>query len=211
MFCDRSDAGRQLATKLGHCRGEGLLVLAIPCGGVEVGFHVATALQADFSILVSRKLPFPINPESGFGAVAEDGNVFLYQGFEGVVSRCDRDRIINEQRNEIKRRISVLREGRPLPQMKRRTVILVDDGIAMGSTMRVSIALCRKKEVMRIVVAVPVAGAETARMIGELADEVVVLEIPSDFRAVAQVYRNWYDVSDREALSLMKQWRVQRS
>jgi predicted phosphoribosyltransferase len=123
-----------------------------------------------------------------------------------MVSKDDITRIIKEQRAEIKRRIGVLRSGRPLPSMKRRTVILVDDGIAMGSTMRVSIAMCKRREAARVVVAVPVTGRETATQIGELVDEIIVLEMPAGFRAVAQVYRNWYDVSDEEVLSIMERW-----
>ena len=163
-------------------------------------------LNADFSIVISRKLPFPYSPESGFGAIAEDDSAFLYPGFDGMVSQGDIARIKKEQRKEIKRRIRVLRGERPLPSMKQRTVILVDDGIAMGSTMRVSIAMCRNRGARIMVVAVPVTGRETAREIGELVDGIVVLEMPAGFRAVAQVYRNWHDVSDEEVLAIMERW-----
>lgn len=206
MFDDRSDAGRQLARALGKYKNKGVLVCAVPRGGVEVGFHVAADLNADFSIVISRKLPFPYSPESGFGAIAEDGSTFLYPGFDGMVSQGDIARIKKEQRKEIKRRIRVLRGERSLPSMKQRTVILVDDGIAMGSTMRVSIAMCRSRGARIMVVAVPVTGRETAREIGELVDGIVVLEMPAGFRAVAQVYRNWHDVSDEEVLAIMERW-----
>jgi predicted phosphoribosyltransferase len=106
----------------------------------------------------------------------------------------------------MERRMAVLRKGRPLPEIAGRTVILVDDGIAMGSTMRASIMLCRHREAGKIVVAVPVSGERVAVEIGEMVDEVVVLEQPTFFRAVAQVYENWYDVSDREVIEIMEKW-----
>lgn len=206
MFEDRSDAGTKLGRALEHYRDRAVLVCAIPRGGVEVGFHVASHLHADFSIIVSRKLPFPCSPESGFGAIAEDGSVFLCPGFESMVHPDDAARVMKEQRGEIRRRVAELRSGRKLPRMKDRTVILVDDGIAMGSTMRVSIALCRKGRAGRLVVAVPVAGRETAVQIGALVDEIMVLEMPPRFMAVAQVYRYWHDVSDEEVCTIMERW-----
>lgn len=206
MFSDRTDAGKQLGRALDQYKNKGVLVCAIPRGGVEVGVQVAEHLHADFSIVISRKLPFPFDPECGFGAIAEDGNIFLYTGHEAMMSTSDTERIIAEQKEEIKRRIEVLRKGQPLPSMYGRTVILVDDGIAMGSTMRVSVALCRGRGAERVVVAVPVTGRERTMEIGDLVDEIVVLEMPIDFRAVAQVYLNWYDVTDREVVAIIQRW-----
>ncbi|MDG6243889.1 MAG: phosphoribosyltransferase [Methanolobus sp.] len=204
LFRDRSDAGERLARELLKYKGRAVLVLAIPRGGVEVGCKVAEYLQVPFSLLVTRKLPFPDNHEAGFGAVAEDGSVFIFKEAAMWLSQEQIDRIVSEQTAEVRRRIEVLRAGRPLPEIAGRTVILVDDGLAMGSTMRASIMLCRSKGAARIVVAVPVAGREVARDIGDMADEIVVLETPANFRAVAQVYMNWYDVSDSEVLKIME-------
>jgi putative phosphoribosyl transferase len=204
VFRDRSDAGERLARELLKYKGRNVLVLAIPRGGVEVGCKVAEYLQVPFSLMVTRKLPFPDNPEAGFGAVAEDGSVFIFRNAAMWLSQEQIDRIVSEQIAEVRRRIELLRGGRPLPEIAGRTVILVDDGLAMGSTMRASIMLCRKKGAARIVVAVPVAGREVARDIGDMADEIVVLETPANFRAVAQVYMNWYDVSDAEVLRIME-------
>jgi putative phosphoribosyl transferase len=206
MFNDRADAGRQLGEALHAYRDANVLVAAIPCGGVEVGFRVAVHLNADLSIIISRKLPFPENPESGFGAIAEDGSVFIYPGFKSVVSPEQIAAIKKAQQKEIKRRIASLRHGLPLPSLRARTVVLVDDGIAMGSTMRVSITMCRHRGAKKIVVAAPVAGKDIAAEIAKLVDEMVILEMPLGFRAVAQVYRNWYDVADREVLALMAEW-----
>lgn len=211
MFADRRDAGRKLARALEKYKGKEVLVLAIPRGGVEPGFEVACHLDAEFSLLISRKLPYPDNPESGFGAVAEDGSTFLIHGAAARLSAVEIDAIKNEQVHEIKRRIQVLRKGKPLLELKGKTVILVDDGLAMGSTMEASILLCRKKKPEKIVVAVPVAGRDVTKQMQEQVDEMVVLESPPFFRAVAQVYRNWYDVPDREVLSIMKEWEKKKT
>ena len=200
MFKDRKDAGQKLAAALQRYKEENPLVFAIPRGGVELGYEVSKALNSDFSLLICRKLPFPDNTESGFGAIAEDGSLYINAAASSHVSDNTIEQIIAEQNLEIKRRIQTLREGKPLPTIKGRTVILVDDGIAMGSTMRVAVDLCRKKEAKKIIVAAPVSGRQSIEQFSELADEVVVLESPVPFYAVAQVYENWYDVRDEEVL-----------
>jgi putative phosphoribosyl transferase len=207
MFDDRRDAGEQLARALTGYRGKDVLVLAIPRGGVEVGYRVARALDADFSLVIVRKLPFPNNPEAGFGAIAEDGSRVIIERAAYGLPRDTIERIVEFQREEIKRRTRALRRGNSLPDLTGKTVILVDDGIAMGSTMRAAIKLCEDQGARRIVVAVPVTGERAAREIGALVDEIVILEKPPFFRAVAQVYRNWYDVSDQEVLEIMDAWR----
>ena len=206
MFEDRRDAGKRLAHALERYKGKNVIVLAIPKGGVEVGHQVARYLKADFSLIVTRKLPFPDNPESGFGAIAEDGSVFIYEQFAFFYPEQTVRRIIGEQKKEIKRRIDILRKGRPLPEIRGKTVILIDDGIAMGSTMRASIKLCQNRGAKKIVVASPVAGREVAGDIGRMVDEIIILEKPVFFRAVAQVYRNWYDVSDQEVMKILEKW-----
>ena len=207
MFTDRQDAGQQLARALGDYLDRDALVLAIPRGGVEIGYAVAGLLNAHLSLIVTRNLPYPDNPESGFGAMAEDGSVFIYPDAAAHLSADDIQRIKEAQRREIERRIAVLRDGQTLPTINGRTVILVDDGIAMGSTMRASIELCKNQQAGKIVVAVPVAGKRAIREIRPLVDEMIVLESSPFFRAVAQVYEHWHDVSDREVLELMAQWR----
>jgi putative phosphoribosyl transferase len=204
IFRDRKDAGEKLALVLEKYRDKDVLVLAIPRGGVEVGCMVAGHLHASFSLLVTRKLPFPDNPEAGFGAIAEDGSVFISRNASAWLPQDEIDRIVIDQSEEISRRIQVLRGGRSLPGMAGRKVILVDDGLAMGSTMRASILLCKKRGARKIVVAVPVAGREVAEDISRMVDELVVLETPVHFMAVAQVYSNWYDVSDDEVLSILE-------
>lgn len=204
MFKDRKDAGQKLAKALQTYKEDDPLVFAIPRGGVELGYEISKALDTDFSLLICRKLPFPYNTESGFGAMAEDGSLYINELAASSVSHEEIDQIIAQQSLEIKRRIQTLRKGRPLPSIKERTVILVDDGIAMGSTMHAAVELCRKKGAKKIIVAVPVAGRQTIQKFSQIVDEVVVLESPANFYAVAQVYENWYDVSDEEVLDFLK-------
>jgi len=204
MFKDRKDAGQKLGLALQKYRNSNALVLSIPRGGVELGYEVAKALHCDLSLIICRKLPYPHNPESGFGAIAEDGSVYINQMAAAYVPEYEIEQIITEQRKEIERRIQTLRNGKPLPRIKDRTVILVDDGIAMGSTMHTAVTLCKKREAEKIIVAVPVAGTQAIEKFSQMADEIIVLESPSDFHAVAQVYENWYDVSDEEVMELLQ-------
>jgi len=206
MFIDRKDAGIKLARALNKYKARNILVLAIPRGGVEVGFEVAKYLNSDFDILISRKLPMPDNSEAGFGAIAEDGSMYLDERASSWISETEFERIKSEQLNEIKRRIKVLRSNRPLQEVKNRTVILIDDGLAMGSTMKASIQFCRNNKAKEIVVAVPVAGQDTLEDIKRLVDEIIVLEIPYYFYAVAQIYLNWHDVTDQEVIEIMNKW-----
>jgi putative phosphoribosyl transferase len=209
MFEDRKDAGRQLAGALEQYRGRNVLVLAIPRGGVEVGYEIARALDAELAVAIVRKLPFPDEPEAGFGAIAEDGSVYMTPYAE-LMPETVVESVLRAQRKEIERRVKVLRGGRPLPEIRGRTVILVDDGIAMGSTMRACISMCGNLGAAEIVVAVPVTGSDRAEEIGRLVDRAVVLETPPGFRAVAQAYRNWYDVPDEEVLDIMERYEAGR-
>ncbi|MDZ7833253.1 MAG: phosphoribosyltransferase [Desulfobacterales bacterium] len=202
-FRDRAHAGRLLAEKLIDYESENPIVLAIPRGGVEVGIEVAKRLNCDFELLIVRKLPFPDNPESGFGAIAEDGSSVVFDRFAQTVSETERQQIYEAQQQEIQSRIRTLRKGRPLPAIKGRTVILIDDGIAMGSTMQASVAMCRNQKAQKIIVAAPVSSPRTKIEFQSLADDAVILTTPEFFQAVAQVYENWYDVSDEEVLELL--------
>ena len=204
MFQDRQDAGQKLGEALEMYKKCDGIVLAIPRGGVEVGYYVAQYLGVPLSLVIVRKLPFPENPEAGFGAIAEDGSAFFV---DRVSSRLSSDvirLILEEQKQELERRIQVLREGQPLLSIEGKIVLLVDDGIAMGSTMQAAIMLCKNKKAGKIVVASPVASQATAAKLAEVADETVILEKPPFFHAVAEVYSNWYDVPDDEVISFMQ-------
>jgi putative phosphoribosyl transferase len=210
MFEDRLDAGRRLALAMQKYQGKDVVVLAIARGGVPVGYQVARYLHAEFDIIVARKLPYPHNSEAGFGAVAEDGTTFI---FPDTFEKFDKETIndvVHQQQDELYRRISALRAGNPLINIKGKTVILVDDGIARGSTMRVCVTLCKNRRAKRIVVASPVCGRDTEKEFAALADELVVLDTPSDYHAVAQVYLNWSDLGDRDVIDLVHQWEYEK-
>jgi predicted phosphoribosyltransferase len=203
MFKDRKEAGQKLGRLLEpykHCDG---VVLAIPRGGVEVAFHVAQHLDLPMSIVIVRKLPFPDNPEAGFGAIAEDDSIYFIDKVYDWMPFSKIQGVIEHEKEEIKRRVKAFRESSPLPHLPGKTVLLVDDGIAMGSTMQAAVMLCRSRKVRKIVVAAPVASMDTAMEMAKIADEVIIAEKPQEFRAVADHYENWYDVGDEEVLGIL--------
>jgi predicted phosphoribosyltransferase len=170
---------------------------------VEVGYQVARYLHMPLSLIIVRKLPLPDNPEAGFGALAEDGSLYLHKRvFDGLYSNV-MNSILSEQKKEVERRRKVLRREKPLPEIAGKTVILVDDGIAMGSTMQAAIILCKNKNAQKIVVAAPVASLTAAVEIALKADETIILEKSAHFRAVAQFYRDWQDVSDEQVVKIL--------
>lgn len=208
MFTDRRDAGTQLGEALRETRGDRTpLVLGIPRGGVEVAYHVARILGGTLSLLVVRKLPFPDNPEAGFGAVAEGGRMYLVPDYSAGIRQALMNRIIEEQKAEVARRVETLRNGDPLPALDGRDVLLVDDGIAMGSTTQAAVLCCRQKGARHVAVAAPVASPAARTGLEAAADEVYTLLTPPFFRAVAAFYRNWYDVSDEEVADIVGQAR----
>ncbi len=211
VYRDRKEAGQYLAEALIKYKKEHPVVLAIPRGGAELGFEVAKALDADFDLLIARKLPFPDNPESGFGAIAEDGSLYIIKEAAWYLDEATIHRIIRQQQEEIKRRIKRLRGGRSLIPIEGRTVILVDDGIAMGSTMHAAISYCKNHNAAKIIVAAPVTSSRVKQQLAQIVDDVVILQTPPDFHAVASVYANWYDVSDEEVLEIMKAWEVHKT
>lgn len=208
VFKDRIDAGRQLA-KLLDSKYKKLnpLIIGVPRGGVEVAYYVAELLQTDLEMLVSKKLPYPGNKEYGFGAVAEDGSVYIAKERSEGLSPETIDAIIDKQLQEIQLRVERYRQGRSIPAMEGRTVILVDDGIATGVTLVPLIQLCRKKKASKVVIAVPVAG----RSFDERLEEADVIEIavrPAPFYAVGQVYEQFGDFPDDQLLKLLDQARA---
>jgi predicted phosphoribosyltransferase len=205
MFRDRIEAGKKLDRALKAYKGKKVIVLAIPRGGVEPAYYVAKALGAPLSLLVVRKLPLPHNTEAGFGAIVEDGTTYYQPGYKQWVKPEDIKKVKKEQRAELKRRVKVLR-GKPLPSLKGKIVILVDDGIAMGSTLIAAIKACKKLGAKKIIAASPVSSKEVALNISKLVDELIVLETPDDFYAVAQVYYYWHDATDEEVNRILKKY-----
>lgn len=206
MFTDRKAAGLQLAEALEAYKDKGALVLGIPRGGAETAYYVALYLNAEFSLLISRKLGFPDNPEAAFGAIAEDGSIYLNSHALRYLPQQTINASIDQQRREIERRIKQFRGGKPLPDLKGRIVIIVDDGIATGATVFAAITMCRNRKAKKVVVAAPISGQDTASLLAEKADEVVILEKPQDYWAVSQGYEYFYNLNDREVQQIMQRW-----
>ncbi|RTZ78728.1 MAG: phosphoribosyltransferase [Gammaproteobacteria bacterium] len=209
-FADRRDAGRQLAKALAHHAGEkGLLVLALPRGGVPVGYEVAKALGADLDILLVRKLGTPGQPELAMGAIASGGieviNPRIVQAL-GISERQIQE-VAREEYAELQRREAAYRGDRPFPEIAGRTVILVDDGLATGASMKAAIQALKTLEPGKIVVAVPVAPPDTLSSLESEVDEVVALMAPPAFAAVGQWYIDFGQTSDSEVRELLqKAW-----
>lgn len=210
-FKDRKDAGMELGTFLAlkYKRLSNPLVIGIPRGGVEVAYYVAQKLRAELSLIISKKLPFPGQPEYGFGAVSEENAVYVSAERRGSLLDSEVNEIIERQKKEVKARILTYRGGSPLPDMTNRIIILVDDGIATGVTLVPVIQLCRAKGAAKIIVAAPVAGITFDEHLRE-ADEIEVLVQPLDFYAVGQVYDEFGDVEAEELMDLLakaKEWK----
>jgi predicted phosphoribosyltransferase len=204
VFLDRHDAGKQLGAfiKTLHAVSHPL-VLAIPAGGVPVGREVAAALGAPLSLAIVRKIRIPGTTESGFGAVTWDGQVLINERLREALglSSADVDEAVAETRENVSARVARFTGGRPVPAMEGKTVILIDDGLASGFTMLAAIQSVRERYPARIVVAVPTASASSAALVSRQADTLVCLNIRSGRTfAVAEAYREWYDLDDREVL-----------
>lgn len=210
-FKDRRDAGEQLAVALKKYKYQNPLVVGIPRGGVETAYYVAKYLNAELTLIVTRKLGYPIDPEFAFGALAEDGSLYLSKMAPVNLSEEARNEVIDKQKLEIRRRIQKLRGGKPLPAIKGRTVIIVDDGIATGATLFATIMLCQNQKAGKIVVAAPISGYEMLETLEEKVDDVVILETPFDYHAVSQGYDHFYNLTDEEALEFLEKWQQEFS
>ena len=211
-FRDRRHAGRVLARKLDHYRGRsGLLVLALPRGGVAVAFEVAHALQAPLDVFVVRKLGFPGHEEYAMGAIAS-GGVRVMNPMPGMeVSSEALARVVAREQDELVRREQLYRNNRPAVALRGRDVIVVDDGLATGSTMRAALLAIRQQHPSHLTVAVPVGAAETCEQLRADADEVVCAATPSPFRAVGLWYQDFPQASDEEVRTLLEAARREHS
>jgi putative phosphoribosyl transferase len=206
MFIDRKDAAQKLALALSAYRDQNAIVLGIPRGGVEIAYYVALYLHAELSLVITRKLGYQDNPEAAFGAVAEDGSLYLSPGATNVVSQDEIDEVAEMERKEIQRRIKKLRKGKSIPEMRGRTVIIVDDGIATGATLLAAIAMCKKRHPLKIVVAAPIASQRIENELETLVNDVIILEKPIYYYAVGQGYRHFYNLSDEDTIAFLDLW-----
>ncbi len=207
MFQDRKEAGRLLAKELARYKGsKNAIVLAIPRGGVEVGFEIAKELQLPLDIVMSKKIPMPGNPELAIGAVSLDNSISLdtplinqYNISEEYVNK-EIDRISKD----IEKRYKAL-SSRPFPDLERKVVILTDDGIAMGHTMYAAIRFIKRKRPAELIVAVPVVPVNVPLPIQEKADKYITLSREESFMAVGQFYRNFPQVEDEDVKRMLKE------
>jgi putative phosphoribosyl transferase len=212
-FDDRRDAGRQLAREIPSRALERPIVIALPRGGVEVGYEVARALDAPLDVWVVRKIGVPWQPELGVGAVAEGGYTYIAQGMLAALGLSEGDlaETIDRKRREVDARVRIYRGGRARPNLAGRNVLVVDDGIATGGTVRAAVASIRDQHPSCIVLAVPVAAYETLQELKPEVDDVVCLLSPTAMHAIGLWYRDFEQVTNEEVVQLLERRRQERA
>ncbi len=206
-FRDRTEAGRMLAETLREYAGrKDVVVLALPRGGVPVGYEVAKALNAPLDVFVVRKLGLPGQEELAMGAIASGGARVLNRELISALGIPDEvvEQVTQDEQRELERREREYRDGRPPIDVRGRTVILVDDGLATGSSMRVAVLALKQKQPAQIVVAVPVAPRESCAEMESVADKVVCAVTPEPFWGVGQWYEDFSQTSDEEVRDLLR-------
>jgi len=206
VFADRNDAGRQLAEVLRTITGTDSLVLAIPSGGVPVGFEIAAALGLDFDLMLVRKVQIPWNTEAGFAAINMDADLFVNEHLLALLNLSE-DQIesqVNKALATIEQRNVKFRQNRPFPEVAGRAIILADDGLASGYTMKAAVSYLRRRKPVSITVAVPTGSAETVKMLLREVDTLCCLNVRGGYPyAVASAYRDWHDLDDDEVIRIL--------
>jgi putative phosphoribosyl transferase len=204
-FKNREDAGRRLATRLAPWHDEDVVVLGLPRGGVPVAYEVALALDAPLDVIIVRKLGVPVQPELGMGALGEDGVRVLNSEIIDLarISADELDAVERRERAEVERRSRQFRGGRAREPLDDRVVIIIDDGIATGSTARAACEVARAHGARKVVLATPVAPPAAIDELRNAADEVVALETPDHFFAIGQWYADFTQTPDREVTDLL--------
>jgi predicted phosphoribosyltransferase len=208
LLRDRVGAGKQLAKAL-KTTSKDAIVLAVPRGGVVVGYEVARALGIPLDIIVTKKIGAPDNPELAIGAVAEDGTFILDEDIvrQVYVPKGYVEEEVERMRQEIQRRLIRYRGDVPYPDLKNREVIVVDDGVATGSTLKAALKLLRRRGAKSVTVAVPVGPPDTIHELEKLADRVVCLHTPAMFYAIGQFYEDFSQTNDEEVTELLRRSR----
>jgi len=207
FFRDRAEAGRRLASRLEALDRQGLIALGLPRGGVVVAYEVASALGIPLDVVVVRKLGVPYQPELAMGAIGEDGIRVIDQRVvrAAVVADQQIKAVEDRERVELARRAESYRRGRPRLDLTAATALIIDDGIATGSTARAAVEVARKLGADRVVVAAPVASLEAVRMLSNVADQVVYLTAPPGFLAIGEFYADFSPTTDSEVVDLLEQ------
>ena len=211
-FRDREDAGRRLAERLVRYRGENPVVLALPRGGVPVGYEISQALHAPLDVFLSRKLGAPGREEFGIGAVAQGGVRVLNEGVVEAMEIPEEyiEHVAKQETEEIERRLLILRGARPQSEVEGRTAVLVDDGLATGVTARAAVEALRQRNPGRLVLAVPVCAAQSVELLRPEVDELVCLEAPSNLMAISLWYQDFDQVGDEQVVELLERARRER-
>ncbi len=208
VFRDRVEAGKLLADKLLEYTGKGnVILLAVPAGGVPVGYAIAKKLDVPMDVVVVRKVQIPWNTEAGFGAVTWDGEMVLNEPLVERLglTREEIEQSISETRTVIRERLRKFRGDKPMPHLRDKVVLLVDDGLASGFTMLAAARSARKRTPEKIIVAVPTASLGAVELLAPEVDEIVCLNIRSGPSfAVADAYENWYDLTDEEVIRILE-------
>ena len=205
VFKDRADAGRQLAESLADYASSGALVLAIPSGGVPVAHEIAINLALEMDVIIVRKVQLPDNTEAGFGAVGPEGEVIFNDRLikslrlspEAIRQQVEKTKKVIEARD------LAFRKGKPFPDLKEKTIILADDGLASGYTMVEAVIFAAKKKAGKIIVAVPTASENSISFLLPSVDELHCLNVRGYPFAVAEAYLKWHDLSDDEVISIL--------
>jgi len=207
VFKDRMHAGELLADELQRHIGQGDILLALPAGGVPVGYTVAKRLGIPLDVVIVRKIQIPWNTEAGFGAVAWDGSVVLNQILVNELGLTSNqiEESVSRTRQIVSQRTQKFRGNRPLPNLRNQAVLMVDDGLASGYTMAAAVDSIRKQEPQNVIVAVPTGSSEAVQLISSKADLVVCLNIRArPAFAVADAYKEWHDLSDEEVIRYLR-------
>jgi len=211
-FFNRQEAGALLGERLVGLSIRKPLFLALPRGGVPVAFGASRILGAPIDVLVVRKLGVPWHEELGMGAVCEDNFIWIEQkvvNYAGVLQET-LDHVVAREKKELQRRIRLYRHGRPLPSLRDRNVVLIDDGIAMGVTARVACSFLQSKGASKVILAVPVCSSQAANFLREQVDQLVSLYEPDLFEAVADFYERFEQTTDEEVIALLAHNRLER-
>ena len=210
LFTNRIDAGRRLAPLLGHLRGQDLVVLGLPRGGVPVAAEVARFLGAPLDVIVVRKLGVPFQPEVAMGAIGEDGARVINHDVIASARITTQDVALVEQRErvELQRHAQQFRKSRPRLSLRGRIAVVIDDGIATGATARAACQVARAQGARRVVLAVPVAPHDWTLGLADAADEFVCVETPDRFRAVGQFYADFSPTTDEEVIDCLDRTRA---
>lgn len=210
VFDDRVDAGRQLAAHLEPLRGQDIVVLGLPRGGVPVAFEVARALRAPLDVLVVRKLGVPFHSELAFGAIGEDGVRVINDIVVREAALTDKDMAAVEERErtELARRCERFRRGHDRVPLTGRTAVIVDDGVATGATAKAACQVARAHGAQTVILAVPIGSTDVAERFAGFADEVICPVKPEAYYAVGQGYRNFTQTSDDEVVALLDRARA---